>query len=273
MEQVQRCESPDDARKIKRKIMGLIDKRETVSQVADLEEALIKILGRKSPEAAAPQARLAAPAAPPRAADFSAIKDPKLRETFEKAVRASELLQQQMQAGMAKEAELVKSVEEGMEALRQGAIAEVRATASEIYRAPRWFPLQWNLRRIARIAVLLVAVDFFIGKVLEKLLDEKSKPVLERLHFSQSDALVTGGVMLFLFVLSALVEKWIDVRFLPSYKRLLRKLVADRVTAYWDIYNRLLTKYAACQAQIAKLKPGSQASGEIVQAAKSQQVP
>ena len=96
--------------------------------------------------------------------------------------------------------------------------------------------------------------------------------MLQRLHFTQSDELKTAGIMLFLFFLGMPLEKWIDDRFLESYKRLLQRLASNRGTTYWLSYNELLKTYRASQAQAAKFKTESQASGQNLQPVKSRQV-
>ena len=58
---------------------------------------------------------------------------------------------------------------------------------------------------------------------------------------------------LLLFFLSIPLEQRIDESFLASYKRLLQKLVADRVTTYWSTYNALLRLFAKFKEEIDKL--------------------
>jgi hypothetical protein len=113
--------------------------------------------------------------------------------------------------------------------------------------------VQWNLRAIARLAVKFLAIEFLIGKVLEKLLESQGKSVLERLHFGVSEGIVTAAVAVALFFLSMPAEKRIDQMSLRNYKRLLQKLVADRVTTYWATYNALLRIFTGCKEEVAKL--------------------
>jgi hypothetical protein len=158
----------------------------------------------------------------------------------------------------------VRAINEAVKALSQVAIAQIHKTTSEIYRVPRRLRAQWNARTIARLAVQFLAVEFLIGKVLEKLIESKAPSVLDRLHFSVTEGIITAIVALLLFFLSIPAEKQIDAWFLASYKRLLQKLVADRVTTYWVTYNLLLRIFAGCKAEIDKLKnnlPGT--AGEI----------
>jgi len=155
-----------------------------------------------------------------------------------------------------------------MKALNRMAIAQVHRRASEIYRVPRWFRVQWNLRSIARLAVRFIAIEFLIGEILTKLLKAQGKSLAERLHFSLREGIITAAVALVLFFLSIPAEKRIDQVFLASYKRLLQKLVADRVTTYWVTYNTLLKIFTGCKAEIDKLKNKLQnPGGEIPPAA------
>jgi serine/threonine protein kinase len=93
-----------------------------------------------------------------------------------------------------------------------------------------------------------------IGKVLEKLLESNAPSFLEKLDSTLSEWLITAGVALLLFFLSIPAAKKIDEMFLGSYKRLLQRLVANRVTTYWATYNSLLRIFAGCQAKIAEYK-------------------
>src|SRR6185312_2857454 len=134
-------------------------------------------------------------------------------------------------------------IDEAMRALRQIAIAHVKRSASAIYLVPRWFRVQWNLCAVARLAVKFLAIEFLIGKVLEKLLESEGTSLAERLHFSVSESIITAVVAVVLFFLSMPAEKRIDEAFLVTYKRLLQRLVSDRVTTYWVIYNTLLRTF------------------------------
>jgi hypothetical protein len=154
-----------------------------------------------------------------------------------------------------------------MAVLSQRAIERVHESASEIYRVPRWFRVQWNLRAIARLAVQILALEFLIGKVLEKLLESQGESVLERLHFTVSEGIVTIVVAIALFSLSMPAEKRIDEMSLRSYKQLLQRLVADRVTTYWATYNDLLRIFTRCKEEVAELASKLQSTGPEIPAA------
>jgi hypothetical protein len=252
MDKVQRCDTPDGAREIQRKIFSTIERHEAAKQVGDLEDEIVDLLRKNygSPPELPPQASLPAP--PPQP-DLSAIKDPKWRETFEKVNRANELLRQRAEQHAAEIAETVRRGNEAMASLNQAAIANIHERASAIYRVPRWLRVQWNLRAVARLAVKFLAIEFLIGKVLEKLLESQGKSVLERMHFGVSEAIITAAVAIVLFFLSMPAEKRIDEMSLRSYKQLLQKLVADRVTTYWATYNALLRIFTGAKEEGDKL--------------------
>lgn len=260
MEDVQRCKSPDEAREVKRKIMDRIERHETTQQVQDLENAVVALLRKNygSPVLGPTQANAAAP--PP--ADLSAVTDPKWREAFEKVNLVIERLRTDSQRRSAEIREDIRKTDEFMQALNEAAIEHIHQKSSVLYRVPGWFRRRWNIRIVLRLAVLFVALDFLIGKVLEKVLESNSPSLLERLHFSLSEGLITAGIAILLFFLSIPAEKKIDDLFLDNYKHLLHRLVADRVALYWATYNSLLRIFAGCQAGIAKLRAGMPATGQ-----------
>jgi len=263
MNEVQDCKSPEDAREIRSKILDKLDLRETAGQLHDLEEKMVGLLKTDSGKTAQRQATLAIPAAALPPPDFSGVKDPEWRKTFEDAVRASELLQQQAQTQQVEIAELVRTIDESMNRLRQIAIARIQQIASAIYRVPAWFRVEWNLRAAVRLAVKFLAIEFAIGKLLEKLLTSEGTTLAKRLHFGVSEGLISLGVVILLFFLGMPAEKRIDDAFLPSYRRLLQKLVSNRVTTYWVTYNTLLKTYFAASTQIAKVSSAVQPPQEV----------
>src|SRR5262249_1471840 len=95
LKEVQACKSPDDARKIRRTMLDIIDTRKTVSLIHDLEEAMIELLGSRSSSTEAAQVPAAVPSSPAPKPDFSGVRDPAWRKTFEDAARAAELLRQE----------------------------------------------------------------------------------------------------------------------------------------------------------------------------------
>lgn len=261
MEKVQRCDTPEGAREIQGKIFSTIERHETAKQVRDLEDAIISLLRKNYGSPSMPLPAEASHPAPPPPADLSAINDPKWRETLEKVNRVNELLRQNAEKHAAQFAERVRTIAAAMASLNQAAIAKVHERASEIYRVPRWFRVQWNLRAVARLAVKFLAIEFLIGKVLEKFLESKGPSFLERLHFTVSEGIVTIVVAVALFFLSMPAEKRIDEISLRNYKRLLQKLVADRVTTYWATYNALLRIFTRCKEEADKLASKLQNAG------------
>jgi len=259
MEKVQRCDTPEGAREIQGKIFSTIERHETAKQVSDLEDAIVSLLRKNRGSPAQPLPAKAAAPAPPLA-DLTQISDPRLRETVEKFNCVIREQQQQAEQVMAQFAEVMRRGNEAMAALSQFAIESVHERASEIYRVPRWFRVQWNLRAITRLAVQFLALEFLIGIVLEKLLTSQGKSVLERLHFGVSEGIITAAVAVALFFLSMPAEKRIDEMSLRSYKRLLQKLVADRVATYFLTYNGLLKVFTDSKQEIAELEKELQTS-------------
>ena len=130
------------------------------------------------------------------------------------------------------------------------------------------FLAKWHLRTLGRLAVMFLALEFLIGKLGEKLLESEGKSVLERLHFTVGEGIITAAVALALFFLSIPAEKRIDQMSLRSYKRLLLVFVADRVTTFWETYNALLRVFTNCKQELADLEKKLQiASAEIPPAA------
>ena len=261
IEEVQRCKSADEAREVKRKIMDTIERHKATQQVQDLENAIVALLRKNYDSPAVPPPAQASQPAPPPEPDLSAIDDPELRKTFENINLFNRSMRQDAEQHAAEIAEIVRVGNEAMASLNQAAIANIHERASEIYRVPRWFRVQWNLLAVARLAVKFVALEFVIGKVLEKLLESEGKSVLERLHFGVSECFVTIVVAVMLLFLSRPAEKRIDEMSLRSYKRLLQKLVADRVTTYWATYNDLLRIFTRCKEEAAKLASNRKSSG------------
>ena len=66
-----------------------------------------------------------------------------------------------------------------MKALNERTLAQIYSTASQIYKVPRWFLVQWNVRRIARLAVQFLAIEFLIGEILTKLLEKQGDSLSE----------------------------------------------------------------------------------------------
>jgi hypothetical protein len=196
MEEVQRCKTPEEAREIRRKIFETIERHKTAEQIRHHEDAIESLLKKNSGRPAMPQLARAGPPAPPPPPDLSAITDPEWRETLEKANRVTELLRQDAEKRAAQIAQLAGRIDEAMKALNRMAIAQVHRRASEIYRVPRWFRVQWNLRSIARLAVRFIAIEFLIGEILTKLLKAPGKSLAERLHFSLSEGIITAAVAL-----------------------------------------------------------------------------
>ena len=258
MEEVQRCTSPDEAREVKRKIMDRIERHETTQQVQDLEDAIVDLLRKNYASPVTGQPKQAVADAPPPPADLSAITDPRLRDVFEKVNFAIESLREDSERQKAAVSEFIRKTDEFMRTLNEAAIEHIHQKASALYLVPGWFRRQWNMRTLIRLAVIFLAIDFLIGKVLEKVLESNSPSLLERLHFSLSEGLITAGIAILLFFLTIPAEKKIDELFLENYKHLLHRLVADRVTTYWTTYNSLLRVFAGCQAEIAKLRAGMQ---------------
>jgi hypothetical protein len=114
--------------------------------------------------------------------------------------------------------------------------------------------VQWKLRSIMQLALQFIAVEFLVGEILEKLLKAQGESIAERLHYTVSEGIVTVAVVLVLWFISGAAENRINQLFLARYKRLLQKLVADRVSTYWVTYNTLLRIFAGCEAEIEKLK-------------------
>jgi hypothetical protein len=253
-EEVQRCKSSDEAREVKRKIMDTIGRHKTTQQVQDLENAIVALLRKNYDRPVSQQPAQANTPAPPPPADSSGIPDPKLREGSEEINAVIERLRKDSERRTAEIMEDIRKMNEFMKALNQAAIEHIHQKASALYRVPRWFSVQWNMRPVARLAVQFLAIEFLIGKVLEKLLESNAPSFLEKPGSTLSEWLITAGVALLLFFLSIPAAKKIDEMFLGSYKRLLQRLVANRVTTYWATYNSLLRIFAGCQAKIAEYK-------------------
>lgn len=80
------------------------------------------------------------------------------------------------------------------------------------------------------------------------------------MHFSVGEGIVTAAVAVMLFFLSMPAEKRIDEMSLRSYKRLLQKLVADRVATYFLTYNDLLKVFTDSKQKIAEFEKELQSS-------------
>jgi hypothetical protein len=72
--------------------------------------------------------------------------------------------------------------------------------------------------------------------------------LMKKLHFESSEIKVTIIVTLLLFFVGMKAEGKIEEIALASYRRMLMKLVASRLTVWWQSYNTLLKTYADCSS-------------------------
>lgn len=238
LQEVERCKSPEEAREARRKILDSIETHKSAKQINDLETSIVGLLKKYEERLAIPRP------APAQPVDLSQMTDPAWREVAQKVGQVGKVMRTALNQAA--------DIDEMMLELNRITIAKVQECAAAIYSVPSWFEPQWRLRGITLLVVRFLFIEYLIGEFLKRLLEDQSKPLTERLHLSAHEWIITGAITLLLVFLGTTAEKIIDNQFLSSYKRSLRKLVADRVTTYWVTYNTLWNIFTGSQLEARK---------------------
>lgn len=249
MDEVQQCNNPEEAREIRRRIFDRIDMHESTQQVRDLRDAIVALLPRNSQIGSTINVSLPTPTPPP---DLSIIKDSDRRKDLEEFVRTAKIHREMQERTATQMNLLFRTMDQAMASLTQAAITNVSSAASGIYRVPRWFRARWDLYAVARLAAKFLAIEFFLGILLEHFLRHKEASLAEFFHFNVRELTIDVAAGIMIFVVSMPLERKLDKAFLTNYKRLLQRLVSDRVANYWITYNTLLEIYISCKAKIAE---------------------
>jgi tetratricopeptide (TPR) repeat protein len=238
VEEVQRCASVEAAGEARKKILTKIEMHEAGAELRKAGQAIIDLQDRHMPPA--PQSPQEIPYIEPVLSGLM----PADREVHEKVNRAAKALRDNEMRIARNIYEIMSDGFQTMTKEKEKAAARIRATENAVYNVRFGFRARWFGFWLLRMAVLLVAGEYLLGKIIHKLLEGQGETLLERLHFGPKELTVTVIVTVLLFFVGRYAEGKIEEVALASYRRMLLKLVANRLTVWWGSYNSLLQIYA-----------------------------
>jgi hypothetical protein len=266
MEDIQRCETPESARQVKREILTKIRTHDVNKEVRKFGEEILAILEKQRGqiEQNAPPPLINIKPIKIEAADVSSIKDPEWRETIRKATLAAAAIEEAKRRANEKAYQLALKVHKDALEMNRRIAARVRQASQRAYHVPAGFWVRWVGLNALRFVVQLVTVGYLVEKVIHKLVEENGKRLLERLRFEPHEAVLAFGVLVLGFVVGGIAEKKIDEAALDRYKEMLKELVTGRMHALWTSYNALLKTYAQTFKAEDDIPPAAPATPQSV---------
>lgn len=242
LEAIQRCDTPEQARETLREIRRKIKLDDTNNQIQILASAVENVIAgqqTRSKESVSPEGSIELPELTP--VDLSGIHDPAIRaQTQAVADGTRSMLEQQRQINKILD-KLIAALAKASQRLTEANIKRVRKLAAKVYRIPFRFRVHWFWLSMIQFAVQIIVVAYVIDKVVFDGIIEKRGDVLSRhLEIWGRELLVPGMILVIGFVAGNFVEKAIGNRALPTYKRLLSRIVSNRASTLWTTYNTLL---------------------------------
>jgi hypothetical protein len=260
IEDVERCESPEAAREVRKRILETIRTHALNAEIRDQASKVEAAMRRQLSAAKSALSETEVPAATlSEEADLSAISSPKLRKELEDMRKATRATMEGLDRINKDLHETTRKIFEASEKLGEQNIAAVQELAKTVYRIPFRYHAEWMLWSMVRFAVQIGAVAFFLEKILvdsifEGLLKEQGGRLFETISPARKELIILGVVLLAGFVLGHFAEKRIDRWMLPRYKRLLFGIVSDRSTKVWTTYNFLVKLLAQSNQDLIALE-------------------
>lgn len=249
MDEIQRCETPESARQVKRDVLTKIRTHDVNKEVGKLADAILSILEKQRAQMEQTAPRPLIPVKPIKieSPDLSNIKGPEEREIMRKKFLALEALaavEEEKRRANEEAHQFVLKLHQDALDMNRYTIARVREASQRAYEVPTGFWVRWTSLNISRFVVQLVAVAYVLEEVIRKLVEEKAERLLVRLHFERHQIIFAAGLLVVGFVVGGFAEKKIDEAALDRYKEMLKELVTGRMHALWAAYNGLLKTYA-----------------------------
>ena len=260
MDDIERCEEPGAARKVRQKILSTIRTHDANREIQALAVAVESAMKR--------QEGFLRPAEPPppeaeaesaEEVDLSKVSPPEYRQELEE-------MRREAQASVARMKELEKGIDESVRLLFEVAqkgvqsnIAAVRKLAGEVYRVPLKYRALWLWWSTVRFVVQIVAIGYFLDKLVEHGLEKSGNFLFGILSIEPREMILTAVVLFVGFIPGHFAEQGIDAWALPRYKHLLGRIVSNRSTRLWGIYNILLQLLAQTKQHLADLEKRMQA--------------
>jgi hypothetical protein len=240
-EEVLRCETPEAARAVRRKIVSMIRTHDVNRRIQALADAVVKVLKKQEQHLVNIQPPPTAIPSPPRKSiDLSAIGDSDDLKALKKVIEDTDALSMQLKDSGKVLAEAGRAFYQLARTLIDNNVERVRSIASEIDRVPFSYAMKWWFWSTIRFALLIVAVGYFLEEVAVDLIKEKGNSLLEILSIQRTTLIVTIVVLLVNFVVGRFMEEKANELLLSRYKRLLTGIVSNRSMYLWRSYNALL---------------------------------
>jgi hypothetical protein len=254
MDDVQRCDTPEEARVTRRKILITIKANNANRQIQSLASAVETAMTRQIDEleTVEPSGETdSEPCIPDR--DLSKVS-PEVREQLEEMTQATRALAKQFWMQRKQLRDMSHLLVKATRRLVESNIAGVRDIAGNVYRIPAQYQIRWLWWNTARFMVQIIVFAYFLDKVLDKFLEERGKSLLEILNFAHKDLILLVALLLIGFVLGHFAERKLDDLILPRYKHLLTRIVSDRSHRLWTTYNTLLKLLAEAKQALGELE-------------------
>lgn len=241
MEEIQRCDSSETARRIHRDIVTAVNSTEVNLAIQKLAEAILVILEQEREELERTLATVEAEQLPTELLTEIRKSTREIEQTIQESVKEQREIWDALHAFQLRATRFSLRVNSAYS-------AEVRDAASRVYEVPAKYGLKWWYWGVRRFIVQIFAVSYLLEEIGRKVLVEKSLFLVERLnserlHLAPEDV-IKMAVAIIVFIVGQFVENRIDRRTLKNYKDTLVQIVGDRFTALWTTHNFLLKTYA-----------------------------
>jgi hypothetical protein len=242
MNDIQQCETPEEAREARKAILSTIKTQDVNRQVQALAVAVEKTMKQQESAIQSIQVNQPITFTPPSAEriDLTQITDPELRENLETFRRTADARTREFNRLQEKVHHIGQSLSDFAIKLIERNIASVRNIADQVYRVPLRYQAEWLLLNAARFIVQILAVGYFLDKVVGKLIEDRGKSLSEILNLEHKEIIIAIVVLVIGFVAGSFAEKKIDDLFLVEYKRVLSRIVLDGSNKLWSAYNTFL---------------------------------
>jgi hypothetical protein len=124
---------------------------------------------------------------------------------------------------------------------------------------PFKYRAQWLWWSTVRFVVQIVAIGYFLDEYVKHGLEKGGSFLFQILSMKRSEMILPAVVLFIGFIPGYFAEQRLDAWALPRYKRLLGRIVSNRSTRLWAIYNTLVQLLALTKQNLAEHEKRMQA--------------
>jgi hypothetical protein len=258
LEKIERCTTAEDARKRRREIVIELEQRGATLELRRLSDETIANIKRRigfSRQLLHDNYQL--PPVPPILTEEQICEQfddetnrEIIRNTQEAARISFENARKFKEAGDA----LSEAILTLSSSAAKASIAFIQRIPEQVYEIPPRDQIKWLWLILSRLAIQIIVISYVIEDVIAHLIEHKGQELFSKVEFSHKEFWFKAVLIVLVFFIGKIFEKFSDKKRLGSYKMALTSLVMNRARYLWIGYNNLVDAWNRADANLKEME-------------------